>query len=103
MNYYKKTIKIENLSLGSVFTWIAEHPYEHLDHTYFQDTDNSLRYSIVSETGDDCGIEKNVSFGLDEWRESGIDGVLFNEDRNIGCVIVKANGTYYQITHGGWG
>lgn len=90
MDYYKKTIKIENLSLGSVFTWIAEHPYEHLDHTYFQDTDNSLRYSIVSETGDDCGIEKNVSFGLDEWRESGIDGVLFNEDSNIGCVIVKA-------------
>ena len=54
---------------------------------------------MVSENGDDCGIEENVRLGIDKWTESGVEGVLFNEDRNIGSVIVKANGTYYLITH----
>ena len=54
---------------------------------------------MVSENGDDCGIEETVRLGIDKWAESGVEGVLFNEDRNIGCVIVKANGTYYLITH----
>ena len=99
MNYYKKSFSIDNLTLGYVFRWIAEHPYEHLDHTTFQDTKKSYHYYMVSENGDDCGIEETVRLGIDKWTESGVEGVLFNEDRNIGCIIVKANGTYYLITN----
>ena len=98
MNNYKKSFSVDNLTLGYVFKWIAEHPYEHLDHTTFQDAKKSYHYYMVSENGDDFGIEELVRLGIDKWTESGIEGVLFNEDRNIGCIIVKANGTYYLIT-----
>ena len=97
MNYYRKIFSVNNLTLGYVFRWIAEHPNEHLDHTTFQDSKRPYRYYMVSETGDDCGFEENVSLGIDKWSESGIDGVLFNEE--YGSILVKANGTYYLITH----
>lgn len=99
MNYFRKTFSVDNLTMGYVFRWIAEHPNEHPDHTTFQDTNKPHHYYMVSETGDDCGFEKNVSLGIDKWSESGIEGVLFNEDRNIDGIIVKAHGTYYFITH----
>ena len=74
MNNYKKSFSVDNLTLGYVFKWIAEHPYEHLDHTTFQDTKKSYHYYMVSENGDDCGIEETVRLGIDKWTESGVEG-----------------------------